>query len=51
MYCFLVPPFEILVVGRVILGIAVGGATTVVPVYPAKLARSRYAARWPTGTS
>ncbi|HXH33981.1 MAG TPA: sugar porter family MFS transporter [Plantibacter sp.] len=32
------PGFEMLVVGRVLLGLAVGGASTVVPVYLAELA-------------
>src|SRR5918995_3133811 len=32
------PGFELLVVGRIILGLAVGGASTVVPVYLAELA-------------
>ena len=32
------PGFEVVVVGRVILGLAVGGASTVVPVYLAELA-------------
>ena len=36
--CVFTPNFEIMVVGRVILGLAVGGASTVVPVYLAELA-------------
>jgi major inositol transporter-like SP family MFS transporter len=32
------PGFEILVVGRIVIGLAVGGASTVVPVYLAELA-------------
>ena len=38
MTCVFTPNFEIMVVGRVILGLAVGGASTVVPVYLAELA-------------
>ncbi|GHG53410.1 MFS transporter [Sinomonas cellulolyticus] len=34
----LTPTFEVLVVGRVLLGLAVGGASTVVPVFLAELA-------------
>ena len=36
--CVFTPNFEIMVVGRIILGLAVGGASTVVPVYLAELA-------------
>ncbi len=36
--CVLAPSFEIMVLGRVILGLAVGGASTVVPVFLAELA-------------
>ncbi|WP_283257916.1 sugar porter family MFS transporter [Brachybacterium kimchii] len=36
--CVLAPAFGVMVVGRVVLGIAVGGASTVVPVYLAELA-------------
>jgi major inositol transporter-like SP family MFS transporter len=36
--CVLAPVFGVMVVGRVVLGIAVGGASTVVPVYLAELA-------------
>lgn len=36
--CVVTPNFEIMVLGRVILGLAVGGASTVVPVYLAELA-------------
>ncbi|SJM67436.1 sugar porter family MFS transporter [Gulosibacter sp. 10] len=36
--CVFAPNFAVMVVGRVILGIAVGGASTVVPVYLAELA-------------
>jgi sugar porter (SP) family MFS transporter len=36
--CVLAPNFEVMVVGRVILGLAVGGASAVVPVYLAELA-------------
>lgn len=38
MVCVFTPNFEIMVVGRIILGLAVGGASTVVPVYLAELA-------------
>jgi len=38
MTCVFAPSFEVMVVGRVILGLAVGGASTVVPVYLAELA-------------
>ncbi|MFV0435330.1 MAG: sugar porter family MFS transporter [Leucobacter sp.] len=36
--CVFAPGFGVMVVGRVILGLAVGGASTVVPVYLAELA-------------
>ncbi|WP_104084143.1 sugar porter family MFS transporter [Cryobacterium sp. Y11] len=36
--CVFTPSFEILVVGRVLLGLAVGGASGVVPVYLAEMA-------------
>ena len=36
--CVFAPSFEVMVVGRVILGLAVGGASTVVPVFLAELA-------------
>lgn len=36
--CVVAPNFEVMVVGRVILGLAVGGASSVVPVYLAELA-------------
>jgi MFS transporter, SP family, major inositol transporter len=36
--CVFAPSFEVMVLGRVILGLAVGGASTVVPVYLAELA-------------
>jgi major inositol transporter-like SP family MFS transporter len=36
--CVFAPNFEVMVVGRVILGLAVGGASSVVPVYLAELA-------------
>jgi major inositol transporter-like SP family MFS transporter len=36
--CVFAPTFEVMVLGRVILGLAVGGASTVVPVYLAELA-------------
>ena len=36
--CVLAPSFAVMVVGRVILGLAVGGASTVVPVFLAELA-------------
>ena len=38
MFVIFSPGFEILVAGRIILGLAVGGASTVVPVYLAELA-------------
>ena len=36
--CVFTPSFEILVVGRILLGLAVGGASGVVPVYLAEMA-------------
>ena len=36
--CVIAPSFEVMVVGRVILGLAVGAASTVVPVFLAELA-------------
>lgn len=36
--CVFAPNFEVMVLGRVILGLAVGGASSVVPVYLAELA-------------
>jgi sugar porter (SP) family MFS transporter len=36
--CVLAPDLAVMVVGRVVLGLAVGGASTVVPVYLAELA-------------
>jgi sugar porter (SP) family MFS transporter len=36
--CVFSPNFEVMVLGRIILGLAVGGASTVVPVYLAELA-------------
>ncbi|WP_080792813.1 sugar porter family MFS transporter [Corynebacterium pacaense] len=36
--CVFTPSMEIMVVGRIILGLAVGGASTVVPVYLAEIA-------------
>jgi len=36
--CVLAPTFGVMVVGRVLLGLAVGGASTVVPVFLAELA-------------
>lgn len=36
--CVFAPNYEVMVVGRVILGLAVGGASSVVPVYLAELA-------------
>lgn len=36
--CVLAPSFGVIVVGRVLLGLAVGGASTVVPVFLAELA-------------
>ncbi|MFE4837274.1 sugar porter family MFS transporter [Arthrobacter sp. NPDC056691] len=36
--CVFAPSFEVMVVGRIILGLAVGGASSVVPVYLAELA-------------
>jgi sugar porter (SP) family MFS transporter len=36
--CVFAPSFEIMVLGRVVLGLAVGGASTVVPVFLAELA-------------
>jgi major inositol transporter-like SP family MFS transporter len=36
--CVFAPNFEVMVVGRIILGLAVGGASTVVPVFLAELA-------------
>ncbi|MFC9350385.1 sugar porter family MFS transporter [Arthrobacter sp. NPDC057013] len=36
--CVFAPNFEVMVAGRVILGLAVGGASSVVPVYLAELA-------------
>lgn len=38
MVCVFAPSFAVMVVGRVLLGLAVGGASTVVPVYLAELA-------------
>lgn len=38
MICVFAPSFAVMVVGRVLLGLAVGGASTVVPVYLAELA-------------
>jgi len=38
MTCVFAPNFEVMVAGRIILGLAVGGASTVVPVYLAELA-------------
>lgn len=36
--CVFAPNFEVMVLGRIILGLAVGGASTVVPVFLAELA-------------
>jgi len=36
--CVFAPNFEVMVLGRVVLGLAVGGASTVVPVFLAELA-------------
>ena len=36
--CVLAPSFGVLVAGRIVLGLAVGGASTVVPVYLAEIA-------------
>jgi MFS transporter, SP family, major inositol transporter len=36
--CVFAPSFEVMVIGRIILGLAVGGASTVVPVFLAELA-------------
>ena len=36
--CVFAPNFEVMVIGRVVLGLAVGGASSVVPVYLAELA-------------
>ncbi len=38
LFCVLAPGFGVMVVGRVLLGVAVGGASTVVPVFLAELA-------------
>ena len=38
LFCVFTPGFEVLVVGRVLLGLAVGGASTVVPVFLAEMA-------------
>ena len=36
--CVFAPSFEVMVLGRIVLGLAVGGASTVVPVYLAEVA-------------
>lgn len=38
LFCVFAPSFAFMVIGRIILGLAVGGASTVVPVYLAELA-------------
>ena len=37
-FCVFTPGFEVLVLGRILLGLAVGGASTVVPVFLAEMA-------------
>lgn len=49
--CVFAPSFEVMVLGRIILGLAVGGASTVVPVFLAELAPYEIRGSWPAAMS
>lgn len=49
--CVVAPGFGVMVLGRAVLGLAVGGASVVVPIYLSEISPPRSAARSPAATS